>query len=303
VLPAPTLENPVLSGWSADPEARNLGHQFWIYSASPGPEDQQVSFDAFCSEDLVSWTRHPQVLAQGAVPWATRALRSPSVLEKDGRYFLFFSATDLPDDGEGGGIGVAVSDTPDGPFTDAVGAPLLGAFRHGARPVDPFVFQDRDGQAYLIHGGAGHCNLARLREDCLGLEPFADGSNFVEITPDHDVGSPCMFLRQGRYYLLWTEGGADGESTVAYAMADSPRGPFRHRGEVLRADPEVAASPGHATVLELPGDGGFALVYDRRPLRETDPDHRVVCIERITFDADGSLEPVTLTFDGPPVPR
>src|SRR5690242_74087 len=132
--------NPILQGWYADPEARVFEHEYWIFPTFSAPYDQQTFFDAFSSKDLVSWTTHAHVLDVSRVAWAKRAVWAPSVVEKDGSYFIFFGANDIQNDSQVGGIGVARAAHPGGPFTDALGHPLVGAFHNGAQPIDPFVF-------------------------------------------------------------------------------------------------------------------------------------------------------------------
>jgi beta-xylosidase len=87
--------NPVFPGWYADPEAAVFGDRYWIYPTTSAPYDEQLYLDAFSSEDLVHWQKHPQVLPVGAIAWAKRAIWAPSVVERDGRWFLFFSANDI----------------------------------------------------------------------------------------------------------------------------------------------------------------------------------------------------------------
>ena len=286
--------NPILPGWYADPEVA-----VWIYPTCSAPYDEQLHFDAFSSPDLVTWTRHGSVLESTDVLWAHRALWAPSVVERDGRYFFFFSANDIQNDEQAGGIGVAVSDSPAGPFRDYLGKPLIDAFHNGAQPIDPFFFRDADGQDYLIYGGWGHCNIARLRPDFTIVQPLEDGASFREITPAGYVAGPFMFIRDGRYYFMWSEGGRTApDCSVAYAIADSPLGPFERVGNVLSQDPGIATGAGRHSVLKIPGRDEYLVIYHRRPLGETDGNHRVVCIDRMTFDADGRIEPVKLTFEG-----
>ena len=164
---------------------------------------------------------------------------APSVIEKGGKYYFFFGANDIQNDGAVGGIGVAVADQPSGPFKDHLGKPLIGKFHNGAQPIDQFVFSDADGTHYLIYGGWRHCNIARLNDDFTGFVPFEDGTTFKEITPEGYVEGPFMFIRDGKYYFMWSEGGWTGpDYSVAYAIADSPFGPFQRIAKVLKQDPE-----------------------------------------------------------------
>src|SRR5690242_6093976 len=136
--------NPIFPGWYADPEATILKGQYWIYPTYSDVYDKQVFFDAFSSTDLVRWTKHDHILDTANVKWAKRAVWAPSITEKGGKYYLFFGANDIQSDNELGGIGVAVSDKPDGPFKDLIGEPLIDKFHNGAQPIDQFVFKDKD---------------------------------------------------------------------------------------------------------------------------------------------------------------
>lgn len=298
--------NPVFPGWYADPDAVRVGEAYWVFPTFSAPYGRQTFLDAFSSPDLVHWTKHPRVLDAAAIPWVKRALWAPSAAIRDGRHYLFFAANDIQKDGESGGIGVAVADRPEGPYRDLLGGPLLGRFVNGAQPIDPCFFRDADGTPYLLYGGWGHCNIARLKEDFTGFVPFPDGTTFREITPEHYVEGVYMLLRQGRYYLMWSEGGWTGpDYCVAYAVADAPTGPFRRVGKILEQDPAVATGAGHHSMLRVPRAGGedWFIVYHRHPLGDTDGNHRVVCVDRLEFDAQGLIRPVKITREGVPETR
>ena len=108
-----------------------------------------------------------------------------------------------------------------------------------------------------------------------------------------------MFERDGRWYYMWSEGGWGGpDYSVAYAMADSPMGPFKRIDKVLRQDPAVATSAGHHSVIQVPGTDRWYIVYHRRPLGDTARDHRQVSIDRMQFDEQGRILPVKITHAG-----
>jgi beta-xylosidase len=212
---------------------------------------------------------------------------------------LFFGANDIQSDNEVGGIGVAVADKPEGPYKDHLGKPLVDKFHNGAQPIDQFVFKDKDGQYYLIYGGWKHCNIAKLNKDFTGFLPFEDGTIFKEITPDNYVEGPYMFIRNGKYYFMWSEGGWTGpDYSVAYAVGDSPFGPFKRVGKILKQDAAIATGAGHHSVIINEKKGAYYIVYHRRPLTETDGNHRVTCIDEMKFDAEGMILPVKITNEG-----
>ncbi|HWV31052.1 MAG TPA: glycoside hydrolase family 43 protein [Dyadobacter sp.] len=294
-----TTGNPVFPGWYADPEGIIFNKTYWIYPTYSAPYNKQVHMDAFSSKDLVTWNKHSNIIDTSAVKWAKRAMWAPSIIEKDKKYYLFFGANDIQNDNEKGGIGVAVADRPEGPFKDYLGKPLIDKFHNGAQPIDQFVFKDKDGQHYLFYGGWKHCNVAKLKSDFTGFIPFEDGTTFREITPEGYVEGPFMFIRNGKYYFMWSEGGWTGPNySVAYAIADSPFGPFQRVGKILQQDPAVATGAGHHSVIQVPGKDEWYIVYHRRPLTETDGNHRETCIDIMSFDEKGMINPVKITREG-----
>jgi len=296
---AQTSGNPLFPGWYADPETAVFGHTYWIYPTYSAKYNEQVFFDAFSSSDLVHWQKHEHILDTSAIRWARRAMWAPAITEKDGKYYFFFGANDIQNDSSIGGIGVAVADKPQGPYKDYLGHPLIDKFHNGAQPIDQAVFHDKDGSWYMIYGGWRHCNIVRLKPDFTGFIPFSDGATFKEITPEGYVEGPYMIHRKGKYYFMWSEGGWTGpDYSVAYAMADSPTGPFKRIGKILQQDMSVATGAGHHSVLHIPGTDDYYIVYHRRPLGETDANHRVTCIDRMEFDPDGLIKPVTITKEG-----
>jgi beta-xylosidase len=299
--PPPASGNPLFPGWYADPEALVFGDTCWIYPTSSAPYDKQLQFDAFSSKDLVHWEKHPAVLTSESISWAKRAMWAPSVIAKGGKYYFFFGANDIQNDAQPGGIGVAVAAQPAGPFEDHLGKPLIDKFHNGAQPIDQFAFKDKDGKYYLIYGGWRHCNIVRLNDDFTGLLPSEDGATFREITPHGYVEGPVMFIRNGKYYFMWSEGGWTGpDYSVAYAISDSPFGPFERIGKILRQDPAIATGAGHHSVIRIPGADEWYIVYHRRPPGETDGNSRVTCIEKMTFDENGRILPVNITNEGVP---
>ena len=281
--------NPIFPGWYADPELHLFAGRYYLYPTYSAPYDEQTFFEVWSSDDLVNWSSGGKILDFADVPWSThRCAWAPSVLERHGNYFFYFSA------GDGAGLGVAVADHPAGPFADALGRPLVADYPHGAQPIDAHAFLDDDGQAYLYFGGWSHAVVAKLAEDRIS---FTTG--FTEITPRNYVEGPFMLKRRGVYYFMWSEGGwGDSSYAVAYARSDSPLGPFVRAGLVLQSDPAVGNGAGHHSVLNIPGTDDWYIAYHRRPLTETNPHHRVVCIDRLYFDDSGDIVPIVQTNEG-----
>jgi beta-xylosidase len=293
------LGNPIVQGWYADPEAAVFGKTYWIYPTYSDKYNKQVFMDGFSSPDMVHWTKYEHVLDTSNVKWVKRALWAPAITRKGNKYYLFFGANDIQNDNQVGGIGVAVADKPEGPFKDYLGKPLLGKIVNGAQPIDQFVFKDTDGQYYMIYGGWGHCNITKLKNDFTGFVPFGDGAIFKEITPEGYVEGPVMFKRKGKYYFMWSEGGWTGpDYRVAYAIGDTPFGPFKRIDTILKQNPAIATGAGHHSVINVPGTDEWYIVYHRRPLGETDGNHRVVCIDKMFFAPEGNIEAVKITNTG-----
>ena len=275
-----------------------MDDEYWIFPTYSAPYDKQVHFDAFSSPDLVNWTKHERIMDTTAIKWAHRAVWAPSIIKKEDQYFLFFGANDIQSNEEYGGIGVAVSDSPKGPYKDHLGKPLVDKFHNGAQPIDQFVFQD-NGKYYLIYGGWRHCNIAQLKDDFTGFNPYEDGTIFKEITPENYVEGPFMFKKDNKYYFMWSEGGWTGpDYSVAYAVADSPFGPFKRIGKTLQQDPKIATGAGHHSIIHNKDTGDYYMVYHRRPLDETDRNSRETCIDLIEFNDDGSIKQVVITNEG-----
>ncbi|MEH6678899.1 MAG: glycoside hydrolase family 43 protein [Sediminicola sp.] len=307
-----TSGNPLFEGWYADPEGVVFNDEYWIYPTYSSGYEKQVFFDAFSSKDLIKWKKHEKILDTATIKWANQAMWAPAAIQNGNRYFLFFSANDIQRPGgpmwdaqnsanHTGGIGIAVADSPSGPFSDYLGKPLISDFHNDAQPIDQFVFKDTDGTHYIFYGGWGHCNLGKLNDDFTAVEPWDDGSLFKEITPPGYVEGPFMFLRDNIYYLMWSEGGWTNDTyKVAYAMADKATGPFERIGTILEADKEVATGAGHNSVVNVPNTDQWYMVYHRRPIPNLDRDHRVTCMDLMEFNSDGTIKPIKMTFTGVP---
>jgi len=151
----------------------------------------------------------------------------------------------------------------------------------------------------MFYGGWGHCNVGRLNAEFTGFDQWNDSTLFKEITPEGYVEGPFMFIREGIYYFMWSEGGWGNDTyKVAYAMADNPLGPFKRIGTILESDKAIATGAGHNSVIHVPESTDWFIVYHRRPIPNEGRDHRVTCMDRLQFKEDGTIQQVKMTFEG-----
>jgi len=305
-----TSKNPIVDGWYADPEGIVFGNKYWIFPTFSAKYEDQVFLDAFSSKDLVHWEKHNRVLDTSVIKWAKQAMWAPSIIEKNQRYYLFFSANDLQRPGgpyweekelynHYGGIGVAVADAPEGPYEDHLGVPLINEFHNDAQPIDQFVYKDVDGTYYMFYGGWRHCNIAVLNDDFTGFVPWNEDQLFKEITPEGYVEGPFVFRRKNKYYFMWSEGSWGNDTyKVAYAMADKVTGPYKRIGTILESDKNIATGAGHNSVINTPNTDQWYMVYHRRPIPNKGRDHRVICVDKLEFKQDGTIKQVKMTFEG-----
>lgn len=287
--------SPVLPGLNADPDVHHLDGEYWIYPTTDGFQGWGgTRFKAYSSGDLVHWKDHGVILDLGAdVSWADTYAWAPAIAERDGTYFFYFCAEQQ--------IGVAVADSPAGPFKDALGRPLVakdGALK--GQMIDPAVFTDDDGTSYLYWGN-GHGYVVPLNDDMVSY----DASRIRDITPDNFREGSFVIKRNGTYYFTWCEDDTRSENYhVAYATGPSPLGPWTKRGTILSKRPEYGIlATGHHSVVNAPGTDDWYIVYHRFALNGPgrpggDGMHRETTVDRMEFAADGSIPPVVPTLEG-----
>ncbi len=284
--------SPVLPGLTADPDVHYLDGQYWIYPTSDGYAGWGgTSFKAYSSRDLVHWQDHGVILDLGPdVSWADKNAWAPAVAERDGKYYFYFCAEQQ--------IGVAVADSPAGPFKDALGQPLVGKGQLAGQMIDPAVFTDDDGQSYLYWGN-GHAYVVPLNADMTSY----DATKVKDITTDNFREGSFGVKRKGTYYFMWSEDDTRSENYhVAYATGPSPLGPWTKRGTILSKNPEYGIlGTGHHSVVNAPGTDDWYIVYHRFALNGPgrpggDGTHRETTIDRLRFAADGTIQPVVPTL-------
>ncbi|MFF4055301.1 family 43 glycosylhydrolase [Streptomyces sp. NPDC001668] len=283
------MKSPVLPGLNADPNIVRFGDTFYLYPTTDGFEGWSgTQFKAYSSTDLVHWKDHGVILDLGPdISWADSRAWAPTIAEKDGKYYFYFCAD--------ANIGVAVSDSPTGPFKDALGQPLLKAGQFSGQMIDPAVFTDDDGQSYLYWGN-GHAYVAPLNADMTSL----DLTKMKDITPSGYNEGSFVIKRNGTYYLMWSENDTRDENyRVAYATGPSPTGPWTKRGVILEKDLSLGIKgPGHHSVVHVPNTDDWYIAYHRFAMPGGDGTHRETTIDKLEFDADGLIKKVVPTLTG-----
>ncbi|MEU1184424.1 family 43 glycosylhydrolase [Streptomyces sp. NPDC005820] len=281
------MKSPVLPGLNADPNIVRFGDTFYMYPTTDGFDGWSgTQFKAYSSTDLVHWTDHGVILDLGPdVSWADSRAWAPTIAEKDGKYYFYFCAD--------ANIGVAVSDSPTGPFKDALGQPLLKAGQLSGQMIDPAVFTDDDGTSYLYWGN-GHAYVAPLNADMTSI----DTAQIKDITPSGYNEGSFVVKRKGTYYFMWSENDTRDENyRVAYATGPSPTGPWTKRGVILEKDASLGIlGTGHHSVVQVPGTDDWYIAYHRFAIPGGDGTHRETTIDKMEFDADGLIEKVVPTL-------
>ncbi len=296
-------QNPVLPEFHADPEILFHDGRYYIYSTTDGaPGWGGYYFTCYSSADLKQWRYEGVCLdLKRDTRWAKGNAWAPAAVERNGKFYLYYSG----DEGSRKAIGVAVSDSPAGPFRD-FGQPIVNSLPKGqthGQQIDVDVFIDDDGQAYLYWGN-GYMAGARLNADMTSI----DTASVTLMTPqggskrDYQYReAPYVFKREGKYYFLWSvDDTGDANYHVAYGTAQQPLGPIEvaRQPVVLIQRPEQQIyGPAHNSVLQLPGTDEWIICYHRiNPdymNRKDGPGfHRQVCIDRLYFNADGTIVPV-----------
>ncbi|GAB3420910.1 family 43 glycosylhydrolase [Niabella aquatica] len=299
--------NPVLNGYYADPEvlySEKTG-KFYIYPTSDGFDGWSGNyFKVFSSPDLVNWKDEGVMLdLPTQVSWANRNAWAPCIIEKkingQYKYFYYFTAAQK--------IGVAMADDPTGPFVD-LGKPLIAdkpTGIKGGQEIDPDVFTDpQTGKSYLYWGN-GYLAVVELNEDMISLKPGTLKIN----TPDKTYREGTyVFYRNGTYYFMWSEDDTRSPNyKVRYGTSQTPDGKITIPANNVVIEKEASEGiygAGHNSVIQIPGKDEWYIVYHRFSypngikMDRAAGYHREVCIDKLEFNADGSIKQVVPTHRG-----
>lgn len=311
-----TAQNPIIRDqFAADPTARVFNNKVFLYPSHdiPAPEGQRqdwfcmADYHVFSSDNLIDWTDHGVILTQENVPWGNPnaySMWAPDCVCKDGTYYFYFP--NAPRQGRGFAIGVATAASPEGPFT-----PLPESIK-GVSGIDPCVLIDNDGQAYIYWSGMG-IRGARLKSNMTELDgPLTEvalpqqagadaakmlvGGQPMEGLPEGFKEGPFAFRRGNWYYLTfpWVRH-ENGTETLAYAMSQSPLGPWDFKGIIMEEHPNKCWT-NHHSIVEYRGQ--WYLFYHHNDYSPQMDKRRSPHIDRIGFNADGTIVPVQPTLRG-----
>ena len=318
----PNHKQPILSGFHADPEVlySNKTKKYYIYSTTDGtPGWGGHDFSVFSSINLIDWTDEGKMLdVKGSqVAWAVGNAWAPCINEvkqKDGsyKYYFYFSAHNPQTKRKE--IGVAVSDSPTGPFVDS-GKPIITDDDRpegvrGGQAIDVDVFTDPKTGKHYLYWGNGFMAGAELSDDMLSVKK----ETITNLTPKGGNlqtwafrEGAYVFYRKGTYYFMWSVDDTGSPNYhVCYGTSKSPLGPIEideQNYRVIEQKPEDQIyGTAHNSILQLPGKDEWYIVYHRinKNFINRDPGiHREVCIDRLTFDKQGHIVPVMPTLNGP----
>lgn len=292
-------QNPIVqTAYTADPAPLVYNDKLYLYTSHD--EDDSTWFTMndwklYSTDDMVNWTEHPTPLSFKTFEWARGDAWAAQCIERDGKFYMYVPVTDRK--GESA-IGVAVADSPYGPFYDPLGTPLVQA---DFGNIDPTVFIDDDGQAYLYWGNP-NCFYVKLNKDMISYE---GGIHAVPMTPE-SFGrregkpkratlyeeAPWLYKRKGAYYLFYA-GGPIPEH-LAYATSDSPEGPWKYGGTVMAK--EGGSFTNHPGIVDFRGK--TYLFYHDASLPGGSGFTRSVCVREMDFGRDGKVNPVKMVKEG-----
>lgn len=298
--------SPVLPGLWADPNIAVFGQEYYLFPTKDGfPDWSGQQFFVWKSADLVTWTRTPSAIltlngTSGNVPWSDGSAWAPTVAEKNGKYYFYFSGNNPTFNYKT--IGVAVADNPDGPYTAQPTAMVNGTEALVAnQSIDPYVFLDPISGKYWLFWGNGLALAAQLSDDMLSIDPDTLVEVSGELT-EFNEGSSIAY-RGGLYHFNYAINDTRSEYyATGYATSTNITGPYTYRGPILQLNASLGIlGTGGSTLLNVPGTDDWYIAYHRFAIPNGNGTDRETTIDRVYFDGDGLIEKVvpTLTSVGP----
>ncbi|WP_328988496.1 family 43 glycosylhydrolase [Kribbella sp. NBC_01245] len=305
---AVAMRSPVLPGYYADPNIARFGDTYYLYVTTDGFAGWGgKDFYVWKSKNLVDWTRSAQPFltldgANGNVPWASGNAWAPTIIERDGKYYFYFSGHNPTYNRKT--IGVAVANSPEGPFTAQPTAMILNneAVTSG-QAIDPAAFEDPVTGKWYLFWGNGSPVYAELGDDMVSIKP--ETLKRISGLNDFREGTFVNY-RNGMYHLTYSiDDTGSPDYRVGYATSSNVDGPWTYRGVVLEKDPaQGILGTGHHSIVQVPGTDDWYIAYHRFGMPGGNGTHRETTIDRLFFNADGMIRKVvpTLSSVSPRVP-
>lgn len=291
-------QNPIITNiFTADPAVLVFQDTVFLYTGhdeAPVGHEGYVMHDwhVFSSSDMVNWTDRGACLTVKNFAWATDDACAGQCIYRNGKFYWYVPLTHKTDSISKGGIaiGVAVSASPTRPFTDAIGKALITNEMttdqaHSWDDLDPTVFVDDDGQAYLYWGNKS-CKFVKLKENMIEL----DGPITV-VTPTNFEEAPWLYKRNGIYYLVYA---ALFPEYIDYATSNSPTGPWTYQGRITDTIPNSTTI--HPAIIDYHGDTYF--FYHNGVLPTGGSYRRSICLDYMYYNPDGSIKKIIQTTTG-----
>lgn len=295
-----TAQNPIAQNvYTSDPAPMVYGNTFFMYTghdADGADYYTMPDWKCYSSTDMQNWTDHGTILSWDDFSWAEKDTAwAAQCIERNGKFYMY--VTLVPAETGGRAIGVAVADSPTGPFKDALGKPLCGP---NWDFIDPTVFIDDDGQAYLYFGNPnpyyvrlnedmisydGEITKVQMTTESFGTDPAGDGTAYTE--------GPWLTKRGDLYYLLYAANGIP--ENIAYSTAPTPTGPWTYRGVIMPT--EGRSFTNHCGVVDYKGHSYFA--YHNGALEGGNGFQRSAAVEEFTYNPDGTFPTIKMTEAGP----
>ena len=295
-------DNPIVqTNYTADPAPMVHGGRLYVYTGHD--EDTTVNnfftmneWRVYSTTDVVNWTDHGSPLRYSNFSWAKGDAWAGQCIPRNGKFYYYVPMTQK---NGAMAIGVGVSNSPTGPFTDALGKPLVTT---GTGDIDPTVFIDDDGQAYLYWGNP---NLwyVRLNQDMLSytgspvqvsLTTAGFGTRKDTSRPSSYEEGPWFYKRDGRYYLVYPANGIPEQ--ISYSTSTGPTGPWTFRSVIMPA--AGASFTNHQGIVDFNGSSYF--FYHNGALPGGGGYKRSVAVERFSYNADGTIPTIGMSTGGPP---
>ncbi|MBO5302999.1 MAG: family 43 glycosylhydrolase [Lachnospiraceae bacterium] len=304
------VNNPVLGGEFADPDIDAFNGKYYLYCTSDGFQSWGgYKFRVFSSEDLITWKDEGQILnLRTDVAWSDGSAWAPSIEEKNGKYYFYFCGNDIRDpQNQKKAIGVAVADSPTGPFV-AEEEPLVTMELCGTEGVtmgqciDPSIFTEEDGTSYMLFGN-GNAAIVQLGDDMISTVP-GTMHNYVGATDFRE--SIIVNKIDGKYHFTWSCDDTGSENYhVKYGVSDSLYGDIEYKCQLLVKDvANNIKGTGHHSTLQVPGTDDFYIAYHRflTPLGQVTSGygyHRETCIDKLIYNEEtGLFEVAKATLTG-----